>query len=160
MSTYKSLLSECHLEPTESHRRETCGACGTIMIPGLAAVMVSQRRLKRRGKGKNDVPPDKSIVFQCNCCKKKTRHELPTSLPRHKPRKTTTANLNSVPFPSVSTTSKPPSIPVASDNLNISSKKRAKARKQSGLQALLAKQKASQGSSSGFGLDLSDFMKK
>lgn len=43
---------------------------------------------------------------------------------------------------------------------NTSSKKRAKARKQGGLQAMLEKSKASTGPSSGFGLDLLDLMKQ
>lgn len=42
---------------------------------------------------------------------------------------------------------------------NLSSKKRAKARKQGGLQAMLEKAKQAEAHSSGFGLDLMDLMK-
>jgi ribonuclease MRP protein subunit SNM1 len=160
MSTYNSLLSESNLDPAESHKRGTCGACGTIMILGLEATMEQQRGLKRHGKRRRNVPQSKFIIYQCKCCNKKSQHPIPTSLPRHQPRVTAASKRTSKTVPLLSTKSQLSSNPVAPESSNSSSKKRAKTRKQGGLQALLAKQKASQGTSSGFGLDLLDFMKK
>ncbi|EPE25703.1 hypothetical protein GLAREA_01615 [Glarea lozoyensis ATCC 20868] len=160
MSTYNALLSCSNLEPTESHRRETCGACGTIMILGLEATMEAQKESRRKLNGRRDAPQSKCITFACKCCKKKTRHPIPTSLPRHKPRKTSAHDPESANIPPSSANPKLSSNIVATESPSTSSKKRAKNRKQGGLQALLAKQKASQGTSSGFGLDLLDFMKK
>jgi ribonuclease MRP protein subunit SNM1 len=156
MSTYNAFLSENNLEPAESHRRETCGACGTTMILGQGAELERNRQLERRGKGRYDTTRSKFIIYHCKSCNKRNQHRIPTSLPRHKPRTETVSAL----APVASTSSQLLSNSVAPEGSNNSSKKRAKTRKQGGLQALLAKQKASQSISSGFGLDLSDFMKK
>jgi ribonuclease MRP protein subunit SNM1 len=163
MSTYNALLSENNLEPTESHRRGTCGACGAIMILGQGGGLDHSRQLKRPDKGRHNATRNKFIIYHCECCNKRTQHGIPASLPRHKPRTKIASDLapvNSTKTASSSTKSHLLSLPVALETSNNSSKKRAKTRKLGGLQALLAKQKASQNKSPGFGLDLSDFMKK
>jgi ribonuclease MRP protein subunit SNM1 len=163
MSTYNALLSENNLEPTESHRRGTCGACGTIMILGQSAGLDHSRQLKRPDKGMHNATRNKSIIYHCEFCNERTHHRIPTSLPRHKPRTKRVSELapvNSTKTTSSSTKSQLLSRPVAPETSNNSSKKRAKTRKLGGLQALLAKQKVSQSISPGFGLDMSDFMKK
>jgi hypothetical protein len=61
-------------------------------------------------------------------------------------------------LPGNSTPSQPKSN--TSSPTTLATKKRIKARKQGGLEAILARQRATDSRESGFGLDLLDFMKK
>ncbi|KAH6679256.1 hypothetical protein B0J14DRAFT_473362 [Halenospora varia] len=157
MSRHNGLLFENTLDPSEEQRRTACGACGTIMILGWEGTLELQRRQGK--KGKSDVIP-RSLVYNCHCCSRKTRHPITiiTASPRGRPK-----SISSRPelSPKVShltnTSSQKPSPAANSSNTN--TKKRAK-RKQGGLSAILAKQKASQEVRPGFGLDILDFIKK
>jgi len=156
-------MFESDIDLTGSQKRKTCGACGTIMILGWEGKLEVERQQPRRAKGRQKAeapPPTKTVVYTCDTCSRKTRISLPsTSRPaRYKVGSSNTKALASV----------KPSATLQVDNntvattpsANSSSKRRAKSRKNGGLEAILAKQKASQSAGSGFGLDLMDFMKK
>ncbi|RDL37265.1 uncharacterized protein BP5553_04698 [Venustampulla echinocandica] len=126
------------------------------MILGLDATVEMERPLRK--KGRNNTSATKAMVYKCNCCGRKTRHSIPPAPKPHRPKpgslKATSA---SAPPSAISQKTTTSSTTAAS---NPSSRKRPN-KKQGGLKALLAKQKASQSSSSsGFGLDLMDFMSK
>ncbi|KAF7917224.1 uncharacterized protein EAE98_010329 [Botrytis deweyae] len=170
-TTSKYLVSQCNslmfdheIEQPDLSKRGSCSACGTIMILGsegkleVKSQSFKKKPIRKRAKGASRV--EKAMIYTCGSCTKVTRHRLDSapvasrskngavqhgavSKPSHLPAQNlTTANTTSTP------------------STNASSKKRAKNRKLGGLGALLAKQKASQTSSSGFGLDLMDLMKK
>jgi hypothetical protein len=146
----------------DSHRRQVCGGCGSLMIPGWSCdvtrepsrpVQAQVDKTKAKGR-KEGQQVEKSVVYQCLRCHRKTVQLLPPRIPKH-------VKLSSEPTQAVA----PLVVTVkesrgqdsrVAKSVNASSKQRAKARKQSGLQAMLAKSKAQ--SSGGFGLDLMDLM--
>jgi RNase P subunit RPR2 len=162
MSRCNTLMFESNIEQSVAHRRKTCGACGTIMIAGWEGTvrMESQRpRLRGRIQKRITQNPSKVMVYECESCSRITRFSIPLPTPRNK---------IGLPRPIHSLGAGVPSPSPAKDNpnansttsANSSSKKRAKARKQSSLEAILARKKASEAGTSGFGLNLMDFMKR
>ncbi|APA08507.1 hypothetical protein SS1G_02207 [Sclerotinia sclerotiorum 1980 UF-70] len=170
-TTSKYLMSQCNylmfeheIEQPESRKRQSCGACGTIMILGWEGKLEvkSQSSNKKRYHKKPAVASSeqKAVIYTCGSCSKKTRHRLgPAPVVSRSEMSTIqrggVSKNGSVPAQSSTTTNI-----TVTPSTNASSKKRAKNRKLGGLGALLAKQKASEASSSGFGLDLMDLMKK
>ncbi|KAF5869095.1 putative rnase p rpr2 rpp21 snm1 subunit domain-containing protein [Botrytis fragariae] len=163
-SQRNSLMFDHEIEQPDLSKRGSCSACGTIMILGsegklkVKSQSIKKKPVRKGAKGASSV--EKAMVYTCGSCTKITRHRLAPA-PVASRSKNGTVQHGAV--------SK--SNPLAAQNLttantmgtpstNASSKKRAKNRKLGGLGALLAKQKASQTSSSGFGLDLMDLMKK
>lgn len=162
MLKYNSLL----FDATDPHKPikngKACGGCGTIMILGWEATMEpSNHRRRKKGKSDGNAPRSKSISFKCQSCHRTTRHPILTIQQRHKPT-SKSSNLSNFSTTVSSSTLQSKTHPSAADTPSASSnsKKRAKSRKQGGLQALLAKQKTSQEASSRFGLNLQDFMAK
>lgn len=103
------------------------------------------------------MPGGISKVMTCGSCSRKTRLKLEGPRRISRIRK---ANLESKALVDGRKLQQGPAEPIKpSSSANASSKKRAKNRK-AGLQALLDQKKSSGSSSSGFGLSLSDFMKK
>jgi ribonuclease MRP protein subunit SNM1 len=108
----------------------------------------------------------KMVIYTCERCSRRTRESINTTIPRSSKR------LDTISHPRGSQTVTPFKAPPSethsaartpsSASANASSRKRAKIRKQGGLQALLAKSKETdaRGSTGGFGLDLLDLMKK
>jgi ribonuclease MRP protein subunit SNM1 len=162
MSRHNSLLFDSNLDPSEAQKRKACGACGTIMILGWNGVLeLKQPGRKNRRRHGGVSKTQRAVVYTCECCRRKTRHPFPAPRQKYNP-----GTKSSKPAPvsaTASASSRTPQakdVPTVSQSSNSSSKKRAKNRKQGSLQAILAKQKASEGASgSGFGLDLMDFMK-
>ncbi|KAF7950119.1 hypothetical protein EAE96_007417 [Botrytis aclada] len=170
-TTSKYLVSQCNslmfnheIEQPDLSKRGSCSACGTIMILGsVGKLEVTSQRLKKKpirkgARGTSSVK--KAMIYTCGSCNKMTRHRLDPA-PAVSRAKNGAVQHGAV--------SKPGSLPaqnltttntMGTPSTNASSKKRAKNRKLGGLGALLAKQKASQTGSSGFGLDLMDLMKK
>lgn len=156
----------------------TCGACGSIMIPGQTCQIrldhgpVSRGKFSRERKKRHrpSKPPpfnrEKTLGSECLRCWRTTRKPLQKSNPSQK----ANARPSISPAESLRTPSSAPGglhVPRASNNdsptsapSNANSKKRAKARKESGLGAMLAKAKSSHTRSSDFGLDLLDMMKE
>lgn len=161
MSRCNTLMFERDIEQSDTQRRNICGACGTIMVLGWEGTMqLESQRPRRRCNSQKAVPKtSKAVVYKCESCSRVTRFPIPLLTPRNETRlllQTPTleaGEANSSPVRASPVVNAPLST-------NASSKKRAKARKQSGLEALLAKKKSSEATTTGFGLNLMDFMKK
>lgn len=170
-------------EPSIEDRRDgICKGCGTILIPGwtsrttiITKGMVG-RRLKVKAKGQGKIKSEKRtkisgsdslkyLKVDCLICYRFEEKPLPGLKGKIKnpPKQAVTEAEHQLPSaqtddsPTASASqahvSKPPTT-------SSSSKKRAKARKQGGLQAMLEKSKASTSPASAFGLDLLDLMKQ
>ncbi|KAI9744901.1 MAG: hypothetical protein M1818_001826 [Claussenomyces sp. TS43310] len=172
MSQCNSLLFDSELEQPASHQRRVCGACGNIMILGHTATMVLQpagargptRVQKQRKAEIKNKDCTRSIIYRCAACARETRQSIDTPKPRAvRPRKNAALALGS--HAALAKSELDPRGQIESpgpSSANANSKKRAKSRKQGGLQALLAKNReaAARRPSRGFGLDLMDLMKK
>ena len=135
------------------------------MVLGREGTMqLESQKPRRRYNSPKAVPKtmpktSKAVVYKCESCSRVTRFPIPLLTPRKETRlllQTPTlgaGEANSSPVKASPVVNAPLST-------NASSKKRAKARKQSGLEAILAKKKSSEATTTGFGLNLMDFMKK
>ena len=164
--------------PKGVNSKAACGACGTIRIPGVTSrtTIVDLKKptkgsLKKKKKGQlsntSKRPVVKQVVVECLRCHRKTITPLqPSRGYRLRQRETPDPTRGSGVKPaeprssSLSTVANPAQLSEKPVSSNSSSKKRAKTRKQGGLQAMLEKSKGSASSPSGFGLDLMDFMKQ
>ncbi|KAH0541310.1 hypothetical protein FGG08_004234 [Glutinoglossum americanum] len=181
LSQYNKLTFEGELNPSDARKRSVCGACGNIMIPGWTCHVrrkgeESRRSLrgpptkgpKSESRGAAPGPAlqtdkvEMKVEYECRLCGRTTRQILPKKPPLKRPARL--AALSSVPsrlMASPSTLTRNSDLDAAKPiPANASSKKRAKARKQGGLQALLAKKKEEGEQVGDFGLDLMDLMKK
>lgn len=131
-------------------RRETCGACGNLLIPGWSCRISSgiQNRKPEKKAAKDSTASKTSVIYDCLRCHRRTEQNL-QSQPRRKLKEQPKSSLSTLVTRS-KTTLEDPKLPKTA---NASSKQRQKARK-GGLQAMLEKNK-SQNSSQGF--DLMDF---
>lgn len=175
-TTSKYLVSKCNslmfdnsIEQPESHKRKVCGACGTIMILGWHGRVELQSQRSRRGKNvsaEKATDRARAMVYKCESCGRKSRINISSSAPKRKSSSVShTEHLSSITptsntplLPGISTPPQPTSN--TSATTTSASKKRSKAKKQSGLEAILARQRATDSRGSGFGLNLFDFMKK
>jgi RNase P subunit RPR2 len=153
-----ALMSENELAPSETYKRDACGACGTIAILGWEGAIHTESQSSQQKKIRLNGQPakqTKTMIYQCKTCGRKTRLPLgtPSSATRRKP---ISSEPRLLPTSHSLTTSTPSS---SVSEIKSNSKKRAKARKRGGLEALLAARKPDS-AASGFGLDLMDFMKK
>lgn len=157
MSRRNELLVENDIAIPDSQQQRVCSCCGHIMVPGHGSTLrietgkvMRPRTKSRHHQGQRAMPGGISKVMTCGHCGKESRMKLdgPSRISRHKK-----AAQAVVPQARQAQPSEPAKV-----SASASSKKRAKNRK-AGLQALLD-QKQSSAPSSGFGLSLSDFMKK
>ncbi|CAI6239790.1 unnamed protein product [Periconia digitata] len=139
-------------------RRNVCGGCGNVMIPGLSCSVSRHVEVGKKKRSKSAPPtkeePKKQVIYTCSRCERKTAQSVPSRPPKHmgvQP-KATQSQASQQPA-SASTSMEQESKIVKSSNAT--SKQRKKARK-GGLQAMLNKSKASTSTSGG--LDLMDFM--
>ncbi len=181
-SELHSISLDLNMELSEPQKREACVACGNLMIPGWTSrtyleknqsSKITKREVVRRGRKAALPPPstkedaaEKSICHECLICNRKTRQPVQSrakaliklqrqTMSSRMPPPVFDNPAQATGFPKEASPSSP-----TTSSINANSKRRAKARKQSGLQALLAKKKEAGGSgTSGFGLDLMDFMK-
>jgi RNase P subunit RPR2 len=134
--------------------RETCGACGSLLVPGWSCEVSNKSQIQRRRRNGQSKPNNAAtlktnVVYHCLRCRRKTEQKLPPQ-PRRQPKKIES------PVASISGTTTSKSVKDDKKTLktaNASSKQRQKARK-GGLQAMLEKNKSQ---SSSVGLDLMDF---
>jgi len=157
-------MFDYEIEQSDSRRQQVCGACGNIMnVPWEASVKLETQRpcLKKIETEKVPAPKrerKREMVYACAACSRRTRISVKAIEPRKTPitqKVTPIPATNQSIVPSLAKVSTLPGPPTAAS----SSKKRAK-KKNGGLEALLANKKAADARSSGFGLDLMDFMKK
>ena len=166
-SHYNKLLAENDLDlqaskkDQDSRRREVCGACGSLMIPGWSCHVIQgniepqeAQRAKRISR-KPTSKLEKAKVYSCLRCHRKTVQPIVARESKVILKKSIVSKSQAIQH---AASAAPASI---TESANASSKKRAKARKQGGLQAMLAKSKTESlgPSSGGFGLDLMDLMK-
>ncbi|KAH3952528.1 hypothetical protein HBI56_144240 [Parastagonospora nodorum] len=135
-------------------RRETCGACGSMFVPGWSCKISSvpkshQKGTKRKSKA-TDLDASTNMVYQCLKCHRTTKQALQPQLRRHMKRSKSNV-AKQLPIISKSSNEEAPKVPKTA---NASSKQRQKSRK-GGLQAMLEKNKTQ---NSKPGLDLMDFM--
>lgn len=177
-ATSAHLMLECKkvatgndMEMKETEPKPACNACGTILVSGwtsrtfIAGPRRSKKPRTKRRKGVQGVA-SKLVISKCLVCRRSTKTQLTAATKsgvggtrnsgsRHLPSEASlpTEATPKATDPAGQETHKPPSA-------NLSSKKRAKARKQGGLQAMLEKSKTTETLSSGLGLELMDLMKK
>ena len=181
-SQLHSLAQDLDLSLPDAQKGKTCAACGNLMITGWTSRTYInngtsnsslKRSFSRRAKGdsmlvgRGNERMEKNLTYECLVCNRKTRQPLPAPIKSHSKKQEHT--LSSRLASTTSKASEATQLPTgpgtklhAPASNNASSKRRAKARKQSGLQAVLAKSKGdgpTGASSTGFGLDLMDFMK-
>ncbi|KAL2068808.1 hypothetical protein VTL71DRAFT_15146 [Oculimacula yallundae] len=156
MSRHNALIYDSKIELSEAQKRKACGACGTIMILGWEATLEGEERSKKRNTQKKlevENQP-RAMVYTCATCSKKTRFLTGISKPARRIR----TAMNSQP---ISSHPAPQSQSQTSDTkAPLKTGAKRKSRKKGVLDAILAKNQATKALSSGFGLDLSDFMKK
>lgn len=184
MRERQDFVADNHIKLREAEVRGSCQACGTISTPGstsqtsilVGPIKSSESRSERRkregnvhttriAKGGGEV--HKAVIRKCLACHRSTR--IPILLPskpseRNPGKQSNTQGAlqpNSLPGEAEKSEGGPleDEAPQQPSSANSSSKKRARARKPGGLQAMLDKHKATQSQSSGFGLDLMDIMK-
>ncbi len=165
----------CIVLKNKTRSSGSCNACGSILVPGWTSRTSIARKggrskaaLKKKKLRESASDLLKYLRVDCLLCYRYEERPLQESMPKSKDAlktSTTQAVIGSEPqHPSsqihdssaASTSQVQASQPLTTNN---SSKKRARARKQGGLQAMLEKSKASDSPSSGFGLDLLDLMK-
>ena len=171
MRERQDFVADNEIKLREAEVRGSCQACGTISTSQNSIVSgpikSSKSRSQHRKRGGNDQgggEAHKTAIRKCLACHRSTR--IPMLLPS-KPSE------RNVGRPSNAQDAlQPDSLPGKKEKLaggpledesphsaNSSSKKRAKARKPGGLQAILDKHETTQRQSSGFYLDLMDIMK-
>ena len=174
MSSRDTIMFANDMKLSESHRRHICGGCGTIKLPAWTVEVAKETTVGRRKKSMTKGQLQKlkeratkptapgAMVDICKRCDRKTHQNIIKPAPhrctqRQAPvSRPSILNTSALP-PTSSTLASSTTAPTASTNA--SSKKRAKSRKQGGLQALLAKNKEASQGSKGFGLDLMDLMR-
>ena len=144
-----------------------CLACGTIMITGQTSkteifdpnVVLSSLSKTRKKRRRKLLGLDKQVKTKCLICHRATTVPLPNVQKAGTETGTSLLSTGIVPPQNASASVQ---VKASSDMMpttaNNSSKKRAKVR-QGGLQAMLERSKAMKSRSSGFDLDLMDFMK-
>lgn len=141
----------------DAFRREVCGACGNLMLPGRSCEVRNEPRPTTGAAGskrpKQATRRERDVVYACLRCHRKTLLAIPLRAPKHmrKSAPKVKAEPAAVAPKDSSLADKNKVIKTS----NASSKQRAKARK-GGLSAMLAQSKSQ--SSASKGLDLMDFM--
>lgn len=175
--TSAHLMSKCHklmfdndLDQSDAHKTHVCGACGNIMILGWTSTrqLKAPKAQKGKRKGKSSIGGKKIkiMAYTCELCGRQTRQNINMAFPRTsgtlKAISHTKSSQTATPLKTILSDTHPAARTPSSASANASSRKRAKARKQGGLQALLAKSKetSARGPADSFGLGLLDLMRK
>ena len=173
MSQRNSLMFDNGIDRSDPHRRDACGACGTIVILGWDGKIETRRQGGSRGKsGKAVTNLPKPIVYMCESCGRKTQLNISTSPSsvldpkpisllhtKHTLNTTQASNHSSSGLSNSQIKSQPITTSSCIPSETSTKKKRTKTRNQGGLGAIIARQKATE--SRGLsGFDLLDFMKK
>jgi hypothetical protein len=154
LDVHTRVLHEDHKSLNVRQQRHHCGACGSLrQYQSTKAIDVKPKKKSALGSG--------AKVYKCESCQQRTVIPRRRTIAKAQSR-TPTAAASSISASStstgVTTSTKAPQHPSTESQPgkaeeNAGSKKRAKARKQGGLQALLASKKSAQSS-----LDLLDFL--
>ncbi|ORY13744.1 hypothetical protein BCR34DRAFT_480635 [Clohesyomyces aquaticus] len=162
------LLQDADLQATkkewDAHRREICGACGNLMVPGWSCEVSPEKIVpdkvdkdKTKSPSKRLSRQGKAMAYSCLRCHRRTVQSLPPRPPKHLNR-----NPSQIPeaVPDRETMkARPADQSRVAKSTSSNSKQRAKARK-GGLHAILGKSKTQNSAQQGgLGLDLMDFLK-
>ncbi|KAK1147768.1 hypothetical protein N8T08_000281 [Aspergillus melleus] len=155
-------LDECR--PLNQRQQETsCGACGSTRNPQTTkTIHIRKNKSLQRASAAKGIAAHGATVYKCLQCRRRTvkpsRMEAARPKVATKPKLETQqpASLGGSPVKQAPDAAEVNQPVKAADNA--SSKKRAKARKQGGLQALLASKQKTQSNSSS--LDLFDFLQQ
>ncbi|KAG4423980.1 hypothetical protein IFR04_002822 [Cadophora malorum] len=153
VSRHNALMFDSKLDLSDEQKTKACGACGTIMLLGWEATLENDIR-RKQGQGdevKEATKQPKAMVYSCGTCSKKTR--MSTGIAKAARRNRKVSNHTSIPAASA-----PQSQASQSSTLSQKPAKR-KSRKKGVLESILARNQPKP-TNAGFGLDLSDFMKK
>ncbi|KAA8650921.1 ribonuclease P Rpr2/Rpp21/SNM1 subunit [Aspergillus tanneri] len=153
-------LAECR--PLNQRQQEaSCGACGSMRNDEFTKTIRINKKKAKRVSAAKGFTLDGATVYKCLRCHRRTiMPARQKSCRPQAPRSPSTVTENTS-TGVISPQQAPESVETEKSNKaaeNASSKKRAKARKQGGLQALLASKQKSQASSSS--LDLFDFLQQ
>lgn len=156
MSDRNTISFDNEINAADGQKRGACGACGTPFVLGQQGTVKFDRMPSKKQRHKNQQQTSKQpnqISYTCYTCGRYTQFTNSTRIKPPRQRRVTSKEA-AIHVP------QPIQIPTAnSHQSNAGIKKKPKSGKKGGLAAMLAKQKESQGPSSGFGLDLMDFMK-
>ncbi|KAL3433502.1 hypothetical protein BDV09DRAFT_196731 [Aspergillus tetrazonus] len=149
MSAHNAIFYEDHRSLNQRLHDSFCGACGSPRKSEYTKVASvkknSQKRVSSSLKGQT---ADGATVYKCLRCRRRTVTPTRTS--------SKGAPLIATTVDSTAAKTQPAQVSASKTAENASSKKRAKARKQGGLQALLATKQSQSGPSKS--LDLFDFL--
>ncbi|KAJ0424875.1 hypothetical protein BJY00DRAFT_224960 [Aspergillus carlsbadensis] len=153
MSVHNSIFHE-ELKPLSQRLHDSfCGACGSPRNKEWTKTVSIRKKSQKQAS--STLTPNGTTIYKCLRCLRRT--VTPTRTPSRVP-SVTIPIVNSQPPTTNTTTTRPSHVSASKTVDNASSKKRAKARKQGGLQALLAaKQPRNETTQS---LDLFDFLQQ
>lgn len=168
-----SFAASHDIELKTSDLQKACSACGTILTSGWTStsfVADNSRNIRRRPNPRSkregiSGESNKYIITQCLVCMRSTSSPLEhvsTHFPSREHDSLSQATILAATSPPSRATGQDYEAkqgPQVSLPTNLASKKRAKARKQSGLHAMLQKSKSQNMGASSPALDLMDFMK-
>ena len=179
-----SLAADQAVTLPDIRQTDSCGACGSTLIPGFSCELSTERSLRLKPSGRTAAqaaqgssvdastwkPQARTRLLVCHVCGASTRIRMPDAPRRRTSRQPAAQKHTKGPLDTTkaatstqSHSSSPATDPQQKGNASSSSKRRAKSRRQSGLQAILAQRRAADiagRSSTGFGLDLMDLMQK
>ncbi|KKZ62321.1 hypothetical protein EMCG_00395 [[Emmonsia] crescens] len=171
LSVRNQLLRDESKRLSVAQHRELCGGCGSIRASDSSKTITIKHNhvIKRRKGGRvaskeassTEYPP--VIIYRCLRCHRRKFLSLQSTMKHSQPRKphlATIASTAQTPSQSAQVQGTESTTTLQKSTENLSSKKRAKARKQQGLMAALAagKQRV-QSQTSPSSLDLLDFLK-
>lgn len=170
MAQHNDILHEDFKSIKPRQHESWCNACGTPRRSRYTKIVKPKYRT-RGGKTRPAlIASREAIVYRCLRCSSRTVQRRPSQpRPLQKAGSTSTASIQAVASNEVSTTGQSTvnltSRPAAESSIkttaeNANSKKRAKARKQGGLQALLASKRSGESTPSSSSLDLLDFLQQ
>ncbi|KAE8333850.1 hypothetical protein BDV39DRAFT_2053 [Aspergillus sergii] len=142
---------------SQRQQEASCGACGSIRAPESTKTIHIKKKIIKRSSAASDG----AIVYKCLRCRRRTVKPSRKEPVRPNASSKIAAAIDSTPPTALTAVQQQPNSTETKHTSktadNASSKKRAKARKQGGLQALLASKQQSRASSS---LDLFDFLQQ
>ncbi|KAF9893289.1 hypothetical protein FE257_011719 [Aspergillus nanangensis] len=151
MTTHHGILLDEYKPLNIRQHEASCGACGSIRRPECTKTIQVNRK-KKKTTATN--VGDGALIYKCLRCRRRAIKPI-----RKETVRSTVSSKVTASSPSTSVSTTPTSTAEADVNAgkadNANSKKRAKTRKQGGLQALMASKKQN---SSGGSLDLFDFL--
>ena len=158
---HNTLAFDHEADISSEHTKKACTACGTPVKPGVNGKLEKTHKGTREGKsarGTQSTSTQARIqtrIYTCFTCGRYTR-----TTSRYPKRTSRGKNQNVIAATVAASVTPTEQKPITTSTTHNAAIKKTKSLKKSGLAALLAQQKSTQSSSSGFGLNLMDFMKR